>query len=128
MIHQVTEDVSISVEVFYQPAQSNPLINEYLFAYRITIENQGEQPMRLLRRHWHIYDSNGSYREVEGEGVIGQKPILQPGASFQYTSACQLRSEMGKMLGTYTLENLYDKRMLLAYIPEFDLIAPQKLN
>lgn len=128
MIHQVTEDVSISVEVFYQSAQSNPLTNEYLFAYRITIENNGGFPLRLLRRHWHIYDSNGSYREVEGDGVVGQKPILQPGGSFQYTSACQLRSEMGKMLGEYTLENLFDKRLLVAYIPEFEMIAPQKLN
>lgn len=128
MIHQVTNDVSISVEVFYQPAQSNPLINEYLFAYRITIENNGGIPLRLLRRHWHIYDSNGSYREVEGEGVVGQQPELGPGASFQYTSACQLRSEMGKMVGEYTLESLEDNRLLLAYIPEFKMIAPQKLN
>lgn len=128
MIHQITEDVSISVEVFYQAAQSNALSNEYLFAYRITIENNGAFPLRLLRRHWHIYDSNGSYREVEGEGVVGQKPVLQPGGSFQYTSACQLRSEMGKMSGEYTLENLYDKRMLMACIPEFELVAPQKLN
>ena len=128
MIHQVTENVSISVEVFYQPAQSHPLNNEFLFAYRITIENKGDFPLRLLSRRWQIYDSNGSYREVEGEGVVGQKPLLQPGSSFQYTSACQLRSEMGKMVGIYTLENLYDKKLQVAYVPEFELIAPQKMN
>jgi len=128
MVQQVTEGVSITVETFYQPAQSNPQSSEFLFAYRITIENLSTMPVKLLRRHWHILDSNGSYREVEGEGVVGQQPIITPGESYQYVSACNLRSEIGKMYGTYQMENLYNKKLLQIAIPEFQLIAPFKLN
>lgn len=128
MVQQVTEGVSITVETFYQPAQSNPLSSEYLFAYRITIENLSTMPVKLLRRHWNIIDSNGSYREVEGDGVVGQQPIIEPGASYQYVSAANLRSDMGKMYGTYQMENLYNTKLFTVNIPEFQLIAPSKMN
>jgi len=128
MVQKVTEGVSITVETFYQPAQSNPLSSEYLFAYRITIENLGDVPVKLLRRHWQIVDSNGSYREVEGEGVVGQQPIIEPGNNYQYVSAANLRSDMGKMNGTYQMENMYNKKMITVTIPEFQLIAPFKMN
>jgi ApaG protein len=128
MVTKITEGVSITVETFYQPTQSNPLNAEFLFAYRITIENLGAIPIKLLRRHWHITDSNGLFREVEGEGVVGQQPIIEPGTSYQYVSACNLRTEMGKMSGTYEMENLYNKRKFKVAIPEFQLIAPFKLN
>lgn len=128
MVQQVTEGVSITVETFYQAAQSNPLSSEFLFAYRITIENLGSMPVKLLRRHWHIMDSNGSYREVEGEGVVGQQPIIEPGDSYQYVSAANLRTEIGKMYGTYQMENLFNKKLMTVTIPEFQLIAPFKMN
>jgi ApaG protein len=120
--------VSVTVETFYQPAQSNPIAGEYLFAYRITIENISTMPVKLLRRHWDIMDSNGSYREVEGSGVVGKQPIIEPGDSYQYVSACNLRSEMGKMQGSYVMENLYNKRLITVRIPEFQMIAPFKMN
>lgn len=126
--HQVTDGVSITVETFYQPAQSNPLSAEYLFAYRITIENLSSVPVKLLRRHWHIIDSNGSHREVDGEGVVGEQPIIQPGEQYQYVSAANLRSEVGKMYGSYEMENLFNKRLFHVAIPEFQMIAPFKLN
>jgi ApaG protein len=128
MVQKVTEGVSITVETFYQPAQSNPLSSEYLFAYRITIENLGDVPVKLLRRHWQIVDSNGSCREVEGEGVVGQQPIIEPGNNYQYVSAANLRSDMGKMSGTYEMENMYNKKLITVTIPEFQLIAPFKMN
>lgn len=128
MIQQVTEGVSVTVETFYQPAQSNPVASEYLFAYRITIENLSTMPVKLLRRHWYIMDSNGTYREVEGEGVVGQQPVIEPGGSHQYISACNLRSDMGKMSGSYQMENLYNKRLFKVQIPEFQMIAPFKMN
>ena len=128
MVQQITEGVSITVETFYQPAQSNPLSAEYLFAYRITIENLQEVSVRLLRRHWFIVDSNGAYREVEGEGVVGQQPIIEPGKSYQYVSACNLRSDMGKMYGNYQMENVYNKKLFQVSIPEFQMIAPFKMN
>ncbi len=128
MVQQVTEGVSITVETFYQPAQSNPLSSDYLFAYRITIENLSTMPIKLLRRYWNIVDSNGSYRQVEGDGVVGQQPIIEPGDSYQYVSAANLKSDMGKMYGTYQMENLYNKRLITVAIPEFQLIAPFKMN
>jgi ApaG protein len=128
LVQQVTDGVSVTVEAFYQPRQSNPIAAEYLFAYRITIENLSTMPVKLLRRHWHIIDSNGGYREVEGEGVVGQQPIIEPGATHQYISACSLRSDMGKMYGSYLMENLYNKRLFKVAIPEFDMIAPFKRN
>lgn len=128
MVQQVTEGVSVTVETFYQSAQSNPINSEYLFAYRITIENLSTMPVKLLRRHWHIVDSNGTNREVEGEGVVGQQPIIEPGNSHQYISACSLRTDMGKMYGSYQMENLYNKKLLVVQIPEFQMIAPFKMN
>jgi ApaG protein len=128
MVQQITEGVSVSVETFYQPGQSNPLNSEYLFAYRITIENQSTMPIKLLNRHWYIVDSNGSKREVEGEGVVGQQPIIEPNESYQYVSAANLRSDMGKMYGIYQMENLYNKKVISVTIPEFQLIAPFKMN
>ncbi len=128
MSQQVTEGVSIMVETFYQPAQSNPVRYEHLFAYRITIENLTIYPVKLLSRHWHIKDSNGTHREVEGEGVVGQQPVIQPGDIYQYTSAVNIYSEIGKMYGSYLMENLFNKKKLNIVIPEFKLIVPSKLN
>lgn len=128
MVQQVTEGVKIMVETFYQPAQSNPLNSEYLFAYRITIENLTANPLKLISRHWHIVDSNGTHREVEGDGVVGKQPIILPGDSYTYTSAANLNSDLGKMYGTYLMEDLFDKRNLTVNIPEFQLIAPAKMN
>ncbi|MBS1643640.1 MAG: Co2+/Mg2+ efflux protein ApaG [Bacteroidetes bacterium] len=127
-VQQVTDGISITVECFYQEKQSNPVSGEYLFAYRVTIENFSTMPVKLLRRHWHIYDSNGSYREVEGEGVVGLQPVIEPGNSYQYVSACSLRTDMGKMSGSYKMENLYNKKAMIVQIPEFQLIAPFKMN
>ncbi len=128
MVQQVTEGVNIMVESFYQPMQSNPLNSEYLFAYRITIENLTIYPVKLLSRHWHIVDSNGTHREVEGDGVVGQQPVITPGSSYQYTSASNMHSDIGKMYGSYLIENLFNKRKLTVKIPEFLLIVPAKMN
>ena len=128
MIQQATDGVNIMVETSYQPDQSNPLKSEFLFAYRITIENLTPHPVKLHSRHWHIIDSNGSHREVAGDVVVGQQPVITPGSSYQYTSAAYLRSDMGKMYGTYLVENLFNKRKIVVTIPEFQLIAPAKMN
>jgi ApaG protein len=128
IVQHITEGVSITVETFYQQDQSNPQQADYLFAYRITIENLSAMPVRLLRRHWHIHDANGGHREVEGEGVVGTQPLLTPGETYQYVSAANLRTDMGKMSGAYTMENMFNKQLFKVIIPEFDLIAPFKLN
>lgn len=128
MAQQVTEGVSIMVEIFYQPAQSNALTSEHLFAYRITIENLSMHPLKLLSRHWHILDSNGTHREVQGDGVVGMQPMIKPGDSYQYTSGVNLQCEIGKMYGTYLMENLFNKKKFTVGIPEFRLVVPAKLN
>jgi ApaG protein len=128
MSQQITEGISITVETFYNESQSNPILGEFIFSYRISIENLSNFPIKLIRRHWHIFDSNGSYREVEGEGVVGQQPVMEPGESFQYVSGANLRSDMGKMLGNYQMENMLNKKLFRVNIPEFELIAPFKNN
>ncbi|HEV3252614.1 MAG TPA: Co2+/Mg2+ efflux protein ApaG [Puia sp.] len=128
MANKISEGVEISVETFYQPDYSNPVSGEYMFAYRITIENHNNFPVKLNRRHWHIFDSNGSYREVEGEGVVGVQPTLQPGERYQYVSGCNLRTEMGKMHGVYSMENLNNKKTFEVNIPVFEMIVPFKMS
>ena len=125
MVSQVTSGVAVSVETFYQADANQP---EFIFAYRVTIENQNVFPVQLLRRHWDIFDSNGAYREVDGDGVIGQQPILAPGESHQYISGCNLNTEMGRMSGYYEMVNLNTDQSFSVAIPAFDLIMPAKLN
>ena len=128
MISKISEGITISVETYYQPEYSNPVNGEYMFAYRVTIENNNLFAVKLLRRHWHIYDSNGSLREVEGEGVVGVQPQINSGESYQYVSGCNLRSEIGKMYGTYQMENINNKKNFDVSIPSFEMCAPFKLN
>ena len=128
MISKISEGIKISVETYYQPEYSNQASGEFMFAYRITIENNNVFPVKLLRRHWHIYDSNGSTREVEGEGVVGVQPQIKPGKSYQYISGCNLCSEMGKMYGTYLMENINNNKTFDAAIPAFEMTVPFKLN
>ncbi len=128
MVSKISEGVNISVETFYQAEYSNPAGSEYMFAYRITIENINSFPIKLLSRHWHIFDSNGTEREVVGDGVIGEQPIINPDNNYQYVSGCNLRTEMGKMHGTYIFENLHNKKTFTAHIPKFDMVVPFKLN
>ncbi|MBS1743187.1 MAG: Co2+/Mg2+ efflux protein ApaG [Bacteroidetes bacterium] len=128
MNSKISGGVKIIVETYYQAEYSNPVNSEFMFAYKITIENNNEFSVKLLRRHWHIYDSNGSLREVEGEGVVGIQPIIAPGASYQYISGCNLRSEIGKMQGTYLLENQNNRKTFNVAIPSFEMHAPFKMN
>jgi len=128
MVSRVTEGVKVSVESFYQPDYSNPLNSEFMFAYRITIENSNGFPVKLLRREWHIFDSNADQREVEGDGVVGIQPQINPGEHYQYISGCNLKTEMGKMYGTYLMENIHTKKQFKVTIPVFDLIVPFKMN
>lgn len=99
-----------------------------MFAYRINIENNNAFPVKLHSRHWLIFDSNASLREVQGEGVVGVQPIIEPGQFYEYMSGCNLKSEIGRMHGTYEMENLLNKQMFTVSIPGFDMEVPFKLN
>jgi ApaG protein len=128
MVSKVTDGITISVEQFYQPDYSNPLQLEFMFAYRITIENNNPFPVQLLRRHWIICDSNAEQKEVEGEGVIGIQPIIAPNEQYQYISGCNLKSELGKMYGTYLMKNINTQQRFDVKIPVFQMEAPFKRN
>jgi ApaG protein len=128
MVSKISEGVKVTVETYYQPDYSNPVNSEFMFAYRITIQNNNTFPVKLLSRHWFIFDSNGSLRETEGEGVVGIQPMINPGEQYQYVSGCNLRTEIGKMYGTYTMENISNKHNFEVVIPPFEMNAPFKLN
>ncbi|MEJ8755674.1 Co2+/Mg2+ efflux protein ApaG [Pontibacter sp. H259] len=125
---KTTEGVKVTVTTNYLPDYSSPVQQHYVFAYKITIENNSEFTVKLLRRHWYIHDATGTVREVEGEGVVGQQPTLEPGESHEYVSGCNLKTGVGKMRGTYLMERLVDGKQFYATIPEFTLIVPYKLN
>ena len=126
MTSLITEGVQVSVETFYQEDYSNPLQGEYMFAYRVEIENYNSFPVQLHRRHWFIFDSNATRREVEGEGVVGVQPVILPGETYRYVSGCNLKTEIGRMVGTYQMENLNTREFFTVQIPSFDMVVPYK--
>ena len=128
MVTKITDGVKISVETIYQPEYSNPANEHFMFAYRVNIENMTENSGQLLNRHWHIFDSNGTKREVKGEGVVGLQPIIEPGDNHEYVSGCNLKTDMGSMKGSYEMKRIVDGRKFRVNIPEFYLIAPYKMN
>jgi ApaG protein len=128
MVKITTHNVEISVEVKYWHQQSIPRENHYFFVYFITITNQGSETIQLLRRHWDIFDSNGEYRDVDGDGVVGETPVIEPGGSFEYNSGCNLSTDMGYMEGHYTMKRLSDEKEFNVDIPRFEMIVPAKLN
>lgn len=126
--NKVTHGIEISVETKFQSEHSVVAHNHYLFSYHITIENKSEYTVQLISRHWDIFDSAGQKSMVDGEGVVGEQPVLEPGEVFEYESACNLSTDIGKMSGTYLMERKIDKARFKVIIPEFELIVPQRLN
>ncbi len=128
MVQQVTKGIKISVETNFEGTfYKNYKIN-YAFGYDITIENQSKDAVQLNARHWTIYDSLNNNEIVSGEGVIGKKPILQPGEIHTYSSGCLLTSPFGAMKGFYSMENFTTNKSFKVSIPAFKLSAPFALN
>ncbi|MEZ5026196.1 MAG: Co2+/Mg2+ efflux protein ApaG [Chitinophagales bacterium] len=128
MFTAVTHNIHVSVNTFYQEDYSYPMSQHFMFSYKIKIENKGNDTIQLLRRHWYIVDAFGLQREVEGEGVIGEQPIIRSNKSYSYISGCDLKTEVGKMFGTYLMENLNNGNLFYVLIPEFLMVAPMRLN
>lgn len=122
-----TNNIFIKVEAIYLDQESDPDKARYLFAYTVTIENQGGVPARLLSRYWKITGGDGHEQEVEGDGVIGQHPYLAPSEHFTYTSAAMLDTPVGMMQGHYNMLNDNGERFAVD-IPAFTLAVPQKLH
>ncbi len=124
----ITNDIRVSIDSNYSPGSSNPAAAKFIFTYRVTIENLGNDRVQLLKRHWKIFDAAGAKREVKGDGVIGRQPILHPGEKHQYSSWCPLTSALGYMYGSYLFINTNNDQTFNVRIPKFNLIAPQVLN
>ena len=118
--YRETEGIRITVRPAYVPAHSRTENEQYVFAYFVRIENVGPLPMRLHTRHWYIHDSNGEVTEVEGEGVVGEQPLIGPGRVHEYQSFAVLKSPHGWMEGEYGFERP-DGSPFAARIPRFDL-------
>jgi ApaG protein len=102
-MNSLRHHISVDVETTYLDDQSEPREQRYVFAYTITIRNEGEVPAKLLTRHWIITDANGRVQEVRGDGVVGEQPYLKPGQGFRYSSGAVLETPVGTMQGTYQM-------------------------
>ncbi len=118
----ITNDIKVSVRPVYLDGQSEVLSRKFVFAYFIRIENNGAEPVQLLRRRWIIKHANGKQEEVEGEGVIGKQPIITPGSSHEYNSFCILETMEGSMEGTYLMIRTGGEQFSVT-IPKFSLRA-----
>ena len=119
---ETTENIRVSVRPLYIESESNVLSRKFVFAYFIKIENMGNDTVQLLRRHWFITHDTGKVEEVEGEGVIGKQPFIEPGRSHDYNSFCILESLEGFMEGTYLMKRSNDETFKIT-IPRFILRA-----
>lgn len=124
----ITCGIKISVKTDFRSDLSEGIESSYFFNYVIEIQNQNDFEVQLISRDWYIFDSLGDARYVNGMGVIGEQPILKPNDLFQYTSGCDLRSEIGMMKGFYTFRNLIDNELFEVFVPTFKLESPYKLN
>ena len=128
MSETVTLGVRIIVRPQYVAEQSDPANSQYLFAYHITIRNEGEQTVQLLSRHWVITAGDGKVEEVRGPGVVGYQPVLSPGEEFQYTSGCPLTTPVGTMHGEFSMVVPASGEAFDARISPFRLAVPSALN
>jgi ApaG protein len=122
-----TDGVTVRVSVSYLPEQSEPERGRWFWAYHIRLENEGTETVQLLTRHWVITDGRGARHSVEGEGVVGEQPVIEPGASFDYVSGCPLATPTGAMQGSYQMVR-EDGAVFAVEIPRFSLFAPAVLN
>ncbi len=122
-----TDGVTVRVSVSYLPEQSEPERGRWFWAYHIRLENEGADTVQLLTRHWVITDGRGARHSVEGEGVVGEQPVIEPGASFDYVSGCPLATPSGAMQGSYQMVR-EDGAVFAVEIPRFSLFAPAVLN
>ena len=123
----ISHDFQVTAISRFMPERSNQEIPIFFFAYWITIKNQGALPAKLLNRYWNITDADGRINEVRGEGVVGEKPLIKPGQSFEYNSFCPLPTNFGFMKGYYEMQGA-DKNTFQVEIPQFRLATPKSAN
>lgn len=128
MSDTTTRGVRIQVRPRFIPEQSDPTNGQWLFAYHITITNQGDETVQLISRHWVITNGHGNTEEVRGPGVVGYQPVLKPGEEFEYTSGCPLTTPVGTMHGEFNMVLPDTGEKFDARIEPFTLAVPKVLN
>ena len=123
---QTTRDVCVSVRAFFLADQSRPEEGHFFWAYRVRIENRGRESVQLLRRTWQITDARGRTQHVNGVGVVGEQPLLEPGESFEYTSGTPLDTPSGFMVGAYHMIVPSSGENFDVAIPAFSLDSPHQ--
>ena len=128
MTTQVTKGIKISVSTSFEGTFFKNYKVHFAFGYTITIENKSDSSVQLTSRHWQIFDSLNDLEILDGEGVIGIKPVIKPGESHTYSSGCLLTSPVGAMRGHYNMVNFSNSESFRVYIPTFKFNAPFILN
>jgi ApaG protein len=120
-----TRDIAVRVAVSFLAEQSDPGTGRWFWSYHVRIENGSDRSVQLLSRHWHIMDGRGTIHEVQGEGVVGEMPLIPPGGSFDYVSGCPLDTPSGAMSGSYRMVDEDGSAFDIA-IPRFQLVSPSE--
>uniref|UniRef100_UPI00404B1E66 Co2+/Mg2+ efflux protein ApaG n=1 Tax=Flavobacterium sp. TaxID=239 RepID=UPI00404B1E66 len=128
MVSQITKGIKISVLTSFEGTYFKNYKIHFAFSYRVTIENQSKDSVQLTTRHWEIYDALNNLEVVDGEGVIGKKPVIKPGESYTYSSGCLLSSPIGAMKGYFNMVNFTSTRSFRVVIPSFKLSAPSAIS
>jgi ApaG protein len=128
MVTQITKGIKISVLTSFEGTYFKNYKIHFAFSYQITIDNQSKDSVQLNSRHWEIYDALNNKEIVDGEGVVGKKPVIKPGESHTYSSGCLLTSPIGAMNGFYNMINFTSTKSFKVIIPTFKFSAPFALN
>lgn len=126
MYEQETSGLMVRVLPQFLPEESAPDEGRFVWSYTIEIENRSGESVQLLSRFWRITDENGLTQEVEGEGVVGQQPVIEPGKSFRYTSAAPLAAPSGMMMGAYSMRRVQNGEAFDIAVPIFALDSPHQ--
>lgn len=127
-MQSIANKIRVRVIPRYLSEYSKPVERQFLFAYHIIITNNSDEDVQLLARHWHIFDSTNTFKEVKGEGVVGKQPIILSSEVYDYQSFCELKSDMGMMWGTFLMKNLNSNEKFEVKVPVFQLIQDCRLN
>jgi ApaG protein len=128
MVTQITQGIKISVLTSFEGTYFKNFRLHFAFTYEITIENHSKDSVQLITRHWDIFDSLNDIETVDGDGIIGKKPVLKPGETHVYSSGCLLNSPHGAMSGHFNMINFTTTRNFRVVVPAFRLSAPFALN
>jgi len=125
---KILDQIKINVKSSFLKDKSSIKESVYFFMYKVTIVNNTDKKIQLINRHWHISDANKNTQVIDGEGVIGQQPILNISDSFEYTSFCPIKTEFGTMSGYYTFKEINTNKLYKGIIPKFILVSPTQIN